>query len=148
MNIFKLKTNLKLEVDGKWVPMGGGAEIKVARIGNERYAALAKELGRPHVHAFRHQSAIENATILDGITKKCVATCALLDWKNLEDEKGEVIPYSPAKAEELFIELPDFYRFVLEVANAAETFRGMDMEEARGNSEAVSNGSANGATNK
>ena len=53
------------------------------------------------------------------------AKTILLDWKNIEDANGNIIPYSSEKAAEFFKdpELKDFYDFVVAISENANQYK-------------------------
>ena len=76
-------------------------------------------------------------------TKEAIAHTIVLGWRNLEDDNGNSIPYSPEKALEFLKdpEMLDFYNWVLLTANNAELFRKQFDAESEGNSPTSSPGS-------
>ena len=44
MKLSKFKTSASLEMEGVWVNIGEGAEVRVARIGNDAYAKFLKAM--------------------------------------------------------------------------------------------------------
>lgn len=60
----------------------------------------------------------------------------ILDWRNMQDEEGEPIPYSIEKAEEIMRDerLGELHEFIFEVAKDRATFRETQLRESEGNS--------------
>ena len=130
-DITRFKTDETLEKEGVWVDAGGGLRLKVARSSNYNYEEDLRKLGKPYVRQIR-LGTVDNETI-EKISIKAFAKHVLKDWENLEDEKGNEILYSPAKAEELLLEYRDFYKLVQEFAQEQDLYRQEQMEDSEGN---------------
>lgn len=140
MKISKFAMDGTLAQEGVWEDAGhDDLRVKVARMNNPRYREYLRALGRPLVRRSRRNMLDFDA--MEAMTQKAVARYVLLDWKNLEDDEGNEIPYSPDKAFEFFKAYPDFYEAVTEIANDVELFRAEDHEDAAGNLQASSGGS-------
>lgn len=142
MKISTFKTNEQREQEGVWEDAGGGLRLKVARLGNLRYEEYLRQTGKPYARQMRH-GTVDNK-VLEDLIRQAMARHVLLDWENLDDEQGNPIPYSHEKALELLTKYRDFHQMVLEIAQDARLFKEQDLEEARGNSAAVSAGSSSG----
>lgn len=125
MKISQTKTDPGLEQSGVWRPIRYGVEVKVARVGN------------PRTTAWRASLPVEDQRLLDMFEKhtkqpvlyeskldrigelmiESYARNVLLDWRNIEDDEGEQIPYSPDNAKSL---LRDYDWFFLDVRREAE----------------------------
>lgn len=132
MKISALKTNRQSEVEGIWVDGPEGLRLKVARMGNPKYQAAVRRIGKPHARQLRQLTA--DTAIVEDVSKRAVAETILLGWENLQDNDGKDIPYSSQKAYELFNEVPDFYTMVCEYASDVQLYRDDAMQEAQGNS--------------
>ena len=122
----KYKTDKTAELEGVWVEMDAGVEVRVARLNNDKARAKRRELEKPYRN-FREVPESVN----EGILRKVVASTVLLDWKGLTDDAGAKMPYSAAKAEELFELYPDFLNDVVSVSMARETFQAAGAEAAK-----------------
>jgi hypothetical protein len=123
------KTDSRKSEEGVWTEVGAGFEIRVARLGNPKYQAELKRLGKPHLHGIRRQGL--ESEQLKRIQAKATARYLLLDWRGLEDDDGKTIEYSYEKALELFLD-PDYNEFldiVLEAAGDMELFRVETIED-------------------
>jgi hypothetical protein len=101
----------KKSIDGVWCPLYDGIELKIARINNPDYEKYREKLNEPFLRQIR-ASIIDKGVMAD-LTKQAVAKCVLIDWKNIEDEVGQPIPYSYEKALEIlrnpaYVQLADF----------------------------------------
>lgn len=127
----KFATDDSYETQGRWVILGEGAELKIARTNTTRY----KEVFRKTVEPYRQ--AIEMKTMDDKtgdeLLCKVYAECILVDWKGLQ-EGGKAVPYSKELAYEYLTKFPDFRAFVKNSADQADLFRKGLMETQMGNS--------------
>jgi len=137
-NIGKLKSTS----EGQWVEVGGGLRVKVARLGNPDYENALRKAAKPFMRQMRLGTMdIED---MEKLSMKAISQHIVQGWAGLEDEAGVDIPFSQAKALELFEKYPDFYTIVKEIAGEAEVFRSDEMEDAAGNSEDTSVGISTG----
>ena len=136
MDIREFATNEQLEQDGVWVEIGEGTQLLIARLGNEKYEKYLRKLGRPYLTQLRYSG---DAKLIQKLAIKAMSHHVLLDWKNLQ-EKGKDIPYSHETAERLLTDYHGLYRVVSEMSQETTLFRAQELEEAEGNSEAVSSG--------
>ena len=131
-SIESIKTDVKLEVDGKWVEYVFGIRLKIARAGNSAYNEAMRNLVDPIKAEIREEKlTIEDfAELLLTVRAKTV----LLGWENIEDKEGKCITYSPEKAEEFFKdpELKDFYTFVVGISeDQAQYAKRVDEESVK-----------------
>lgn len=127
MKLGIFSTDAKKETGGAWVTLAKGTDgeadlrIKLARLGNTDHEAYQRELMRSRTLVARigDPTPAEERTM----AKDAIAACILLDWEGLQDESGDLIPFSKTKARELFDSHPDFYKVVLTEANNVTHFR-------------------------
>ena len=120
--------------EGVWFKHHMGFEFLVARLGNQKYkdflAKLARKKGR------RLMRGTPDIALAEDLVRQAVARHIVLDWKNIEDEEGALIPHSPEKCLEI-ISNPEYdilYREILEFAQDEDEFCEKIMEESAGNS--------------
>lgn len=111
MNINKLKTDSKKELEGVWVDAGEGLRLLIARSSNASYRKYLVKYGRR-----------QDPEAMLAVVRKGVAKHVLLGWENLQEEDKDV-SYSSDKAEQLFKDIPDFLDLVLTFANDVELYR-------------------------
>lgn len=138
-------TDQNLESAGKWVyPAGEPTEsnpnppaFKLARAGgaNKRYAKAQAAYMKPHLALFRNSKDItpERMEIVNDIAKKCFFETLLLDWKDVQNQKGETVPFSRENAELLMKQLPNLYDFLMGESQALSTFNSATVEDEAGN---------------
>jgi len=120
----QIKSDPKKTDEGIWLDFAAGIRLKIARLHNPAYAKYMTALQKPYIRQVR--AGTLDAEISARLTKQVVA------WENIEDEKGQAIPYSPEKALELISDptLFELYDFVLEVAASAELYRAQLHEDS------------------
>ena len=102
---------------GTWVEILGG-QFKVARAGNPEYEQALEDSGyRKKEEPQAKQRALYEA----------IATGVLKDWKDVEDNDGNAIPYSVENAIEVLMENPDLVGRLLSEANDLANFRRHDV---------------------
>ena len=117
-------------VEGIWVKFGAGIEIKIARMNNPEFVRHYDEISQPFLSQLRKRTAGRETTV--DLMRDAVAHCIIKDWKNMEDDSGKAIKYSPEKALEIINDPANviFYDFVLDVAGSAHLFFEKQKEEA------------------
>ena len=125
------------ELDGVWVALGEGAEVKIAKAMNPRFKDLIRaEMGR-------YKQAIQAQTLDDETAERVLisvmARTILLDWRGITEE-GEEIPYTPEKAEEYLTNYVDFRDFVTRNSEDQTHFRAKVRAVTVGNSPTQSDG--------
>lgn len=123
MKVSQLITDPIAEINGVWVDIGQGGQLKIARAGNPAaarcYERLTAEAGT---------DKLTEAQSLD-ILIELLANTILLDWSGLENDDGSSIPYSKDKAKEL-LGYRDFRALVQTHANNQAAFRFAAVKEA------------------
>ena len=125
------------EIEGVWVPLGGDAAVKVARLGNPDAQAAYRKIPRQ----VRRQ--IEEGTMTADQSRKFlvrfIASNLLKDWKNLADG-GKSVKYSVEAAEKMLRKHRRFQDRIWELANDEELFNVQEVEEDSKNSQKLSSG--------
>ena len=131
--ITEIKSDMEKVEKGVEVDYAAGIKLCIASINNSDYKKARTRLLRPYLRQVRAK-ALTSDQILD-ILKPAAAKHLLVGWKNIEDENGKPIDYSPDKALEFFNDpaLSDLYNFVLETAGENEVYRQELTEDAEGN---------------
>jgi hypothetical protein len=128
-----VRSDLNKENQGVWVPYQMGIELKVARLGNPAYqqALVTLTEARKALLGCMELSDDQRADV----QKEAVARTVLLDWRGIEDDEGNPIPYSPDQALLWFRdpELWRLYTFILMVGLEEERFRKSVLEAAAKN---------------
>lgn len=112
----KYKTDKTAETQGVWVVLDDDVEIKVARLNNKEASDLRTKLQKP----FKNFNSIPDK-VNEQILIKVISGAVLKGWKGVEDENGEV-KFTPANAQKILKEFPDFLSQVISASAARETF--------------------------
>lgn len=123
--IKRYKTDKSAETEGVWVVLDDEVEIKVARLNNKEASDLRAKLQKP----YKNFSTIPDK-VNEDILIKVIAQAVLKGWKGVEDEKGS-IEFSPASAEKVLKDFPDFLNDVITAAAARETFQTESLEASK-----------------
>lgn len=121
----------KLSVEGKWVPIGKDAELKIARLNNEPYRDFIKKKLKPYKSAMRAGAVDDD--VMTNVVIQAMARHILLDWKGLR-EKGEPLVYSLETCERVLRDKEQFRELVATLANDADLFREAEIEDGVKNS--------------
>ena len=62
---------------------------------------------------------------------QAIAETIILDWENVADRNGDMMEYSPARAKQLLIDLPDLRQIIMEEASKASNFIAKEVEEGQ-----------------
>jgi hypothetical protein len=130
----KYKTDEVAETDGKWFDLGDNVQVKVVRMDNPQARKLRNQLNRPY------QGRTIPEDKLDDIINKVMAQTVVKDWKNVTDENGNEVPFTPETAFRLFKKFPDFRDDVGAFAADREQFRADALEADAGNLSTPSDG--------
>ncbi len=123
-------TDAAAETEGVWIPVCEGIEVKIARMGNEKFQKAYRRLCKPHRNLIR-QGLLDSATE-KRLLKEALAEGVLLDWRGLKQD-GAPLAYSREAALKLLTELKDFADFVADEARRLDNFRERDLEDAEKN---------------
>lgn len=129
------------ESEGVWVDYEAGIKLKIARMNNPDYERRMKRRSKFFQVKYR-RGQTPDPEELNPLINDAMAHHILVDWKDVEDDDGKPLPYSPAKALEIFEDpkYADFRSFVLQVSQEQELFRKEEVEDAAGNLPSASSG--------
>ncbi len=124
------ETETDAEVGGTWIDIGP-SKFKLARAGgaNENFMKTAAKRLKPF------QSAIDSLPrkAADELARGIFIDTVLLDWKDVTDRSGKVIPYSREAATKLFTDLPNLFIALQNEANKMSNFTKSNLEAAAKN---------------
>ena len=123
------KVDPKAEVEGVWVPVGGGIRIRLARAGNPKFREGFEALVRARKASLRLGALPREE--LEDIGREVMAKYIILGWENVteEDEKTP-IPYSEENAKRLLKEYPVFADLISEQSQDISLFQEQESAEA------------------
>ena len=129
----QFRIDVDKSVDGIWRKFGSDIEVKIARWNNPAFKNYLAELRAPYLNQLRRRTDDkELERTIDDLDKKAAARFVIRDWKNMEDDGGKAIAYTPEKAFE-FISDPAyeyFYNYVFNVSNNIDLFFEEQKEDA------------------
>lgn len=130
MDIFKeFATDEKLELEGRWVDLGKGARILVARDGNENFRKELRKLLEQHAVTLDAGGDAADTLAME-LMLQAKARTILVGFEGLSF-KGKPLTYSPEAALEL-LKVKDFARLVDEHSRHLSGYK-VKVEEALGN---------------
>ena len=130
MDIFKeFATDEKLETEGRWISLGKGARIKVARDNNEKFVKLMRELLEEHRITLEEGNEAADELARD-IVRRAKAKAVLVDFEGIT-YKGKKMEYSEDNAFKL-LGIKDFRRLVDEYSQEFSAYK-IKSEEDSGN---------------
>jgi hypothetical protein len=134
MKLSQLRLDSDTEINGVWVDYAEGIQFKIARLGNPAFRRYMRKLGKPLRAQMRHD-VLDDET-LESLSKEAIAHTVLLDWRNVEDDRGQPLEYTPAIGQKVLedSEYADIYNFVIAVANSTENYRRTKIEDEAGKS--------------
>ncbi|MHC5053640.1 MAG: hypothetical protein ACYTKD_02860 [Planctomycetota bacterium] len=131
-----IRSDVEKEREGVWVTHPFGFEFKIARMGNAEYRKAAAALLTPElVREARVKGPGATAEAAAQQTPGLVARHILKDWRNVEGDDGEPIPYTPEVGERILSDpgYHDLLEFIEGAASDARNFAEAVEEESRGN---------------
>lgn len=116
------KTSKALETEGVWFEVAANTRFKIARfdeLSQKVREAIAK-FAKPHAHKAK-SGALSAQEDLEISVKTFVNAC-VLDWEGVIIE-GQEVPFNKEKCIELFISLPDLYKFIAAHASDKDQYK-------------------------
>lgn len=116
----KSKRDRKAEVEGVWVPFGGGKWL-VARATNPGYkSAINKALRDIDPDTDANELSMAEA-ISDEVMWEAAASHLLIGWKEVTDG-GKAVKYTAKRAYDILEEHDDLYREIVTFASSRENY--------------------------
>lgn len=109
-----------LQDEGVWADFGGSS-FKIAHAGNMLFQRTLNRLQLPHRRQIERGNL--DPAITHGILCKALAKGVLLDWKDVQNAKGENVPYSEEFASMALARNHDLREFVQEFSSDLENYR-------------------------
>lgn len=129
------KTNAGQERQGRWFEIAGvknddGTEpgFKMARMAksNPAYQAAIERVAKDLKQAIELDTLSED--VAGPVMRRVFCEVVLLDWRNVQNEKGEAIPFNVENALQLFDDLPDLYFVLTTEAAKLGNYRAAEVE--------------------
>jgi hypothetical protein len=119
-------TDKKAEAEGRWIKFPANDDgtipaVKLARMSsnNPKFQARAEAVARD-LQLDINLDLLTNEKAKGPMLDLFLDTI-LIDWENIQDDKGKEIPLSSAR--QVMEDLPDFYNALIEYAKNISTFR-------------------------
>jgi len=126
------QTSQKAEDQGILVDYGDFAiRIKRAGEGNKEFRVGLQRLLKKYRIAFEID-AVNDAQILPEFVA-LFANFVLVDWVNVTDQEGNLIPFTAENAKKLLLDLPALFVDLRTRATDYKNFRAQEIEETAGN---------------
>jgi hypothetical protein len=120
------------ESEGVWVELNDGLALLIAGAENPAYRKYRQKLLHPHIRELRTKQLSTDE--LEDLTKRAMARCILLGWRNLEEDDGTPIEYSEANSLKILRESRELFTLVSEIARDQDRFRRELNKESEKNS--------------
>ena len=135
MKLSTIQQNVEAAEEGVWIEeVYEGLSVKVARNGNRAASKLTKALFKPHQAQYERNKSSVSDKIFEGIQLTVLCQALIKDWKGLEDDEGNEIPFSPEKAREILSDDAnrDFREVIQSLTEEQEVFRARVVETTQG----------------
>lgn len=129
MKIASFKTNTKLEIAGVWKVIAPDTELLVARDNNPNFVKELRLAMAPYSTKIQRSNMTNE--LAEDILSKIMSTTILLGWKNIQDDDGNQIEYSPEAAYDLFKKYPEFKSLVMTIAGDLDNYRESGLDEVK-----------------
>ena len=128
----RYKTDKNLSENGVEVDFGDGVKVVLRRINSEKSKEVRRRLERPFQRMIRSNSLPDAKQ--EEITREQIAEAVIVSWEGVEDNQGNLIPYSKQNALKVFEWYPDFLNDIITAITERDTFKNEDREEDAKNS--------------
>jgi hypothetical protein len=135
MDLLNYAIDPKKQVEGVWVSIGGGVELKLGRMNSEPYFEELQNIREPYIGSLPRGAVLDKKTG-DDIYVKSLVRCILLGWRGDFTLNGKPVPeYSEELAYKILSapELAPFRSMVVERAVQLNEFALGHYEELEGN---------------
>ena len=150
MSIGRLKkrfaTDKNLSREGVWIDIDiedGGKVMgfKIACLGraNRKWASEASRVYRAHKRKIDAGLMSDDESIERSLRVFC--NTVLIDWRNVEDEDGQPIDYTPEEGFKVLSECDKLYDYLLEESQEISNYQDATVQQTAGKSKKASSGS-------
>lgn len=148
MKLRQIETDQDAAIGGVWSTFALDFEVKVAKWRNREFLAfVAERRDELPDDADDESAALSKAVSASKMLCECIAQTIIRDWRGLEGDDGEPVPYSPEKAAELLGNpaYEDFTAWVVEQSMQRSRFSADRRARDLGKSKPSSDGSGGSA---
>lgn len=136
MKLSELKVDTGKMRNGVWERITDDFEVCVAHSNVPAYLAFLQKNARGHGRAFM-KGRLDEKTMqaIKPVIKEATARHLLLDWRGLQEENGDEIPFSVEKAVEILTdpECEPLFNMIVEISQDESLFRAQQDEDDAGN---------------
>ena len=125
----KFGTNPKAEIEGVWQELGGGAAVKVARLGNKEAAKAYKKIPK-HIRNMVDEGTMEG-TAAEAFLAGYLSANILKDWRGLMDNDEPLPSYSNDHGKKFMLKYRRFRERIWELAADDDLFNVEAEEDAK-----------------
>jgi hypothetical protein len=120
-------TSEDAEKEGVWIDYGD-IRVKVARAGgrNVKYQKVLEAESKPHKRALQTDSMPEDQA--RAMLMRVYSKTVVLDWENVDDGEGNIIPCTEENILAMFKEFPDFFLEIKNMADGVALFRDEELD--------------------
>lgn len=122
-------SNPKASIDGVWVQLGGGASVKVARLGNKAAKKAYRKIPKASRNAFEEGTVDENTG--EQFICMFLAQHILKDWKGFADKGVSLGDYDEMKGKKFLMKYRRFRERIWELAGDEDLFNVESEEDAK-----------------
>ena len=126
--------DLEKSEEGRWVkdPWGAGIETLIARAGNKKAREMTVKLSQERLREIK----AKRPGVVEEIAKTVAAHCVCKNWRGMDGDDGEPLPYSSETALEIFNDprYAHYWEHVQGESGLDDEYIAESMEGAAGNS--------------
>lgn len=135
----KFGSNPKAEIEGVWQELGGGAAVKVARLGNKEARRAYRKIPKPIRNAIEDGSMDDSQA--EGFLANYLAENILKDWRGLSDGGKDLPSYDPVVGANFLKRFRRFRERIWELSADDDLFN-VEAEEDAKNLQELSTGTS------
>ena len=140
----KFGTNPKAEIEGVWQELGGGAAVKVARLGNKEAAKAYRKIPKA-VRNMVDEGTMEG-TQAESFLAGYLAENILKDWRGLAVEGVDLPSYSAVEGKKFMLRFRRFRERIWELSADDDLFNVEAEEDAKNSPKDFDGGSPTAPT--
>jgi hypothetical protein len=115
------------EEAGVWCDFGEGMRVKIRRMSSRKVQDVQRELNKPHTAQLRIGPLPD--AVAEDMMYRVIATGIIADWEGIDNDAGEVLPYTAANALTVVKKFKEFRDNILQISANADAYR-VKVEEA------------------
>jgi hypothetical protein len=121
-NLNAFATDKAAVEDGRWFPIGNGAEFKIRSARSKQVQDARERIYGPYDRTLRGQAKLPKE-LSDRLSRQLAAEGMLADWKGVFGADDKEIPYTVEAALEAFTQYEDLLEIVATTSLESDLFR-------------------------